>query len=176
MHDNRLATASADRAVQAAALGNNPLVLAESQLLAATVLRHIGHRDTAQALVLAAPAQLRDATGLPDPGHQAMYGQLLAVAAYTARSATPTPTPGPGSASTANSATTAPPATTPATATRDTSPPPNDAAAGGAAAHRSVSTASNRSSMAQPTRPSSRWSVCRGRVPLLVCTDPACAA
>ena len=84
LHDNGMALTTADRAVQAAAAGDDPLVLAESRRLAATVLRRISHRDSAQALVLDAAAQLRTITGLDAAGHHAMYGQLLAVASYTA--------------------------------------------------------------------------------------------
>lgn len=84
LHDNGLACATADRAVQAAAAGNDPLIMAESRRLAATVLRRIHHRDSAQQLVLDAAAQLRDTGPTPDAARSAMYGQLLAVAAYTA--------------------------------------------------------------------------------------------
>nr|WP_231957037.1 MULTISPECIES: helix-turn-helix transcriptional regulator [unclassified Actinoplanes] len=82
LHDDSMACATADRAVQAAA-GNCPLIMADSQRLAATVLRRAGHRDSAQQLVLSAARQLYD-VGESGPAAQAMYGQLLAVAAYTA--------------------------------------------------------------------------------------------
>ena len=84
LHDNGMACATADRAVQAAAAGNDPLLKAESQRLAATVLRRIDHRDSAQKLVLDAARQLRSASPAPDAAFSAMYGQLLAVASYTA--------------------------------------------------------------------------------------------
>lgn len=84
LHDNGMAFATADRAVQAAAGGNSPLIMAESQRLAAIVLRRINHSDSAQKLVLEAASQLRAATPNPDAASSAMYGQLLAVAAYTA--------------------------------------------------------------------------------------------
>ncbi|GAA3957182.1 helix-turn-helix domain-containing protein [Actinoplanes auranticolor] len=84
LHDNGMACATADRAVQAAAAGNDPLIMAESQRQAATVLRRINHRDSAQKLVLSAAEQLRVATPAPDAAFAAMYGQLLAVASYTA--------------------------------------------------------------------------------------------
>jgi transcriptional regulator with XRE-family HTH domain len=84
LHDNGMACATADRAVQAAAAGNDPLVMAESQRLAAQVLRRINHLDSAQTLVLSAAEQLRVATPAPDAAFAAMYGQLLAVASYTA--------------------------------------------------------------------------------------------
>jgi hypothetical protein len=84
LHDNGMACACADRAVQAAAVGNDPLIMAESQRLAATVLRRTEHRDSAQRLVLTAANDLRDTTGLAHLAEHALYGQLLAVAAYTA--------------------------------------------------------------------------------------------
>ncbi|RSM64048.1 hypothetical protein DMB66_21280 [Actinoplanes sp. ATCC 53533] len=84
MHDNGTARATANRAVQAATAGTDPLVLAESHRLAATALRRTDHGDAAQRLVLDAAEQLRITTALPDPDHHALYGQLLAVASYTA--------------------------------------------------------------------------------------------
>lgn len=84
LHDNGMAWATADRAVQAANASADPLVLAEANRLAATVLRRTDHRDGAQRLVLSAAERLQASTGLPDATHTAMYGQLLAVAAYTA--------------------------------------------------------------------------------------------
>jgi hypothetical protein len=84
LHDDGMACTLADRAVQAAAAGNDPLIMAESQRLAATVLRRIDHRDSAQKLVLDAAGQLRGVSPTRDAAYSAMYGQLLAVAAYTA--------------------------------------------------------------------------------------------
>lgn len=83
LHDNGMACATADRAVQTAAAGNNPLIMAESQRLAATVLRRVDHSDSAQKLVLDAAKQLRGVAD-HDAAFSAMYGQLLAVASYTA--------------------------------------------------------------------------------------------
>jgi hypothetical protein len=84
LHDDGLACATADRAVQASRVAADPLVAAEATRLAATVLRRARHRDGAQTLVLGAARQLEADTGLSDPAHVAMYAQLLAVAAYTA--------------------------------------------------------------------------------------------
>lgn len=84
LHDDGMATSTADRAVQAARASADPLTIAEATRLAATVLRRTRHRDGAQRLVLQAAEQLDDDTGLTDPQQIAMYGQLLAVAAYTA--------------------------------------------------------------------------------------------
>ncbi|MFD0818525.1 hypothetical protein ACFQ0D_09420 [Micromonospora zhanjiangensis] len=84
LYDDGLASCAADRAVQAARGSGDPLVVAEASRLAATVLRRARHRDGAQRLVLHAAQQLDADTGLTDPRQTAMYGQLLAVAAYTA--------------------------------------------------------------------------------------------
>ncbi|MFI1994880.1 helix-turn-helix domain-containing protein [Actinoplanes sp. NPDC020271] len=84
LYYNGLACATADRAVQAARTGNDPLILAESQRLAATVLRRADHGGSAQTLVLEAAAQLHSSASDTTAAYHAMYGQLLAVAAYTA--------------------------------------------------------------------------------------------
>nr|MDT0660913.1 hypothetical protein [Micromonospora sp. DSM 115978] len=84
LHDDGMAACTADRAVQAAHASAEPLIAAEATRLGATVLRRTRHRDGAQQLVLRAAQQLDTDTGLTDPRHTAMYGQLLAVAAYTA--------------------------------------------------------------------------------------------
>ncbi|MEO3745299.1 helix-turn-helix transcriptional regulator [Plantactinospora sp. B5E13] len=84
LHDNGMAWATADRAVQAARGGDDPMVLAEARRLAATVMRRTKHRDGAQKLMLDAARSLQVDTGLPDAAHSALYGQLLAAASYTA--------------------------------------------------------------------------------------------
>ena len=84
LHDNGIAWATADRAVQAARRGENPLVLAEARRLAATVMRRTQHRAGAQRLMLDTARQLRDDTSLSGAAPNAMYGQLLATASYTA--------------------------------------------------------------------------------------------
>jgi len=84
LHDDGLASCTADRAVQAAHASGDPLITAVAARVAATVLRRTRHRDGAQRLVLRAAQQLDSDTGLTDPRQTAMYGQLLAVAAYTA--------------------------------------------------------------------------------------------
>lgn len=84
LHDNGMAWAAADRAVQAARAGGDPMVLAEACRLAATVMRRTHHRDGAQRLMLDTAGQLQGDTGLPDAAHSALYGQLLAAASYTA--------------------------------------------------------------------------------------------
>lgn len=84
LHDDGMAWATADRAVQAAQGSDDPLMVAESTRLAATVLRRTRHRDGAQRLILQAAQRLDSDTGLADATQTAMYGQLLAVASYTA--------------------------------------------------------------------------------------------
>ena len=84
LHDNGVAFATADRAVQAAAAGNDPLIMAESRRLTATVLRRVDRGDSAQRHVLDAAAQVRAFTSGGGPAYHAMHGQLLAVASYTA--------------------------------------------------------------------------------------------
>ncbi|MFV2104076.1 helix-turn-helix domain-containing protein [Micromonospora sp. LOL_024] len=84
LHDNGMAWATADRAVQAARGGDDPMALADARRLAATVMRRTQHRDGAQKLMLDAARALQADTGLPDAAHSALYGQLLAAASYTA--------------------------------------------------------------------------------------------
>ncbi|WP_431947582.1 helix-turn-helix domain-containing protein [Micromonospora marina] len=84
LHDNGMAWATADRAVQAARSGDDPVTLAEARRLAATVMRRTHHRDGAQKLMLDAAQALQADTGLLDATHSAVYGQLLAAASYTA--------------------------------------------------------------------------------------------
>ncbi|WP_083449179.1 helix-turn-helix domain-containing protein [Actinoplanes rectilineatus] len=84
LHDDSLACVAADRAQRAAGTGTDPLMMAESRRLAATVLRRAGHGDSAQQLVLAAAARLRDDVPRRDAATRAAYGRMLAVAAYTA--------------------------------------------------------------------------------------------
>ncbi|MFY1623588.1 hypothetical protein ACN268_10305 [Micromonospora sp. WMMD735] len=84
LHDNGMAWATADRAVQAARSGDDPMVLAEAGRLAATVMRRTQHRDGTQKLMLDTARALQADTGLSDPAHSSLYGQLLAAASYTA--------------------------------------------------------------------------------------------
>ncbi|MGW1340342.1 helix-turn-helix domain-containing protein [Kribbella sp. NPDC002412] len=85
LHDNGMAWATADRAVQAAHSCNDPMVLADARRLAATVMRRTHHhRAGAQRLMLDAARQLHSDTGLASAGTAAMYGQLIAAASYTA--------------------------------------------------------------------------------------------
>lgn len=83
LHDG-MAWATADRAVQAARSGNDPMVMAEARRSAAIVMRRTKHRDGAQRVLLDAAQSLKADTDLPDAAHTALYGQLLAAASYTA--------------------------------------------------------------------------------------------
>ncbi|WP_436536308.1 helix-turn-helix domain-containing protein [Actinoplanes sp. HUAS TT8] len=157
LYDNGLACVTADRAVQAARTGNDPLILAESQRLAATVLRRADHGDSAQALVFEAAAQLRSLASDTTAAYHAMYGQLLAGPPTPPRPATTETRHGPcwprphnprtpperrlasippnsrfiASASRAHSATTVPLSTTPAKSTHAPLPILNAASATG---------------------------------------------
>ncbi|GAA3112019.1 transcriptional regulator with XRE-family HTH domain [Kribbella aluminosa] len=84
LHDDGMAWATADRAIQAARAGDDRLTIAEARRWAAIVMRRTHHRDGAQRLMLDAANQLQADTGLADSGTAATYGQLLATASYTA--------------------------------------------------------------------------------------------
>lgn len=75
---------SADRALHAARTAENPLTLAESQRLVASVARRAGHHDHAQTLTLAAAGHLELSGTRPAPEHLAMYGMLHCSAGYAA--------------------------------------------------------------------------------------------
>ena len=75
---------SADRALRAARATKNPLTLAESQRLVASVARRGGHHDHAQTLTLAAASHLDISGARPAPEHLAMYGMLHCSAGYAA--------------------------------------------------------------------------------------------
>ena len=75
---------SADQALHAAHAADNPLTLAESQRLVASVARRGGHHDHAQTLTLAAASHLDISRARPAPEHLAMYGMLHCSAGYAA--------------------------------------------------------------------------------------------
>lgn len=78
---------AADRGLQAARAVGDPLTLAESQRLVASVARRSGDRRRAEHLTLAA-ADVLDTTGsAPAAAHLAMYATLYCSAAYTAAQA-----------------------------------------------------------------------------------------
>lgn len=73
---------SADRALHAARVGEDPLTLVEAQRLVASVARRAGHHDRAQTLTLAAADHLDLASG--NPKHLAMHSSLYCSAGYAA--------------------------------------------------------------------------------------------
>lgn len=77
---------SADRALQAAPAGNDPLTLADARRAVAVAMRRAGHPARACDLLTRACHDLAPAYG-SEPGTLAMYGTLLNVAAYTAATA-----------------------------------------------------------------------------------------
>lgn len=84
LHDDAMAWSTSDRALQAALASGDPLIEAETTRLKAIVHRRTHHRAGAQRLVLQAAEQLQSAAQLREPGHSALYSQLMATAAYTA--------------------------------------------------------------------------------------------
>jgi transcriptional regulator with XRE-family HTH domain len=83
LNDDPPAWALADRALQAAAAGDDPLTLADARRAAATVLRRTGHPTSARDLLTRAARDIAP-TRQPTPSQLSMYGTLLEVAAYTA--------------------------------------------------------------------------------------------
>ncbi len=83
LNDDPLAMTLADRALLAAASGDDPLTLADARRAVATALRRVGHRARSRDLLTAAAADI-EPSGLASPDHLSVYGTLLAVAAYTA--------------------------------------------------------------------------------------------
>jgi hypothetical protein len=86
LNDDPLAWMTADRTLQAAQAGNDPLTLADARRAVATAMRRTGHPDRACDLLIRACHDI-DPGGRPDPDELAMYGTLLNVAAYTAATA-----------------------------------------------------------------------------------------
>ena len=83
LNDDPLALTLADRALQSAEAGDDPLTLADARRAVATVLRRTGRRAKAHGLLLSAASAIepeRNAT----PEQLSMYGTLMQVAAYTA--------------------------------------------------------------------------------------------
>jgi transcriptional regulator with XRE-family HTH domain/tetratricopeptide (TPR) repeat protein len=87
LHENAMALATVDRALQAGRAIDDPVVSAETARLATVALRRSGHRRRAQQTAITAADRLAAATGLVKPLHGAWYGRLLATAAYTAAKA-----------------------------------------------------------------------------------------
>ena len=83
LNDDPLALTLADRALQAAQVGDDPLTTADARRAVATVLRRTGRRAKAREMLLSAAADIQPA-GRVSPEQLSMYGTLLEVAAYTA--------------------------------------------------------------------------------------------
>jgi transcriptional regulator with XRE-family HTH domain len=83
LNDDPLALTLADRALQAANAGDDPLTAADAHRAVATVLRRTGRRATARDLLISAAHDIEPA-GHTSVGQLSVYGTLLAVAAYTA--------------------------------------------------------------------------------------------
>jgi len=83
LNDDPLAWTVADRALQAAQSGGDPLTLADARRALATVMRRTGRRARAHDLLISAARDI-EPRGHATPGQLSMYGTLLEVAAYTA--------------------------------------------------------------------------------------------
>jgi transcriptional regulator with XRE-family HTH domain len=83
LNDDPLAWTTADRALQAAEAGEDPLTLADARRAVATVLRRTGRPTQARDLLLSAAGAI-EPSHRPTPDQLSMYGTLLEVAAYTA--------------------------------------------------------------------------------------------
>ena len=83
LNDDPLALTLADRALQAAQAGDDPLTTADARRAVATVLRRTGRRAKARELLLSAADDIQP-VGRVDSEQLSMYGTLLEVAAYTA--------------------------------------------------------------------------------------------
>jgi hypothetical protein len=83
LNDDPLAWTVADRALQAAQAGDDPLTVADARRALATVMRRTGRRAQAHELLISAARDI-EPRGHASPGQLSMYGTLLEVAAYTA--------------------------------------------------------------------------------------------
>jgi hypothetical protein len=83
LNDDPLALTLADRALQAAETGDDPLTTADARRAVATVLRRTGRRAKARQLLISAARDIEPA-GHTSPDQLSIYGTLLEVAAYTA--------------------------------------------------------------------------------------------
>ena len=85
INDDPLAWMTADRALQAAQAGNDPLTLADARRAVATAMRRAGYPGRACDLLIRACCDID--VGRHGADELAMYGTLLNVAAYTAATA-----------------------------------------------------------------------------------------
>jgi transcriptional regulator with XRE-family HTH domain len=82
LNDDPFAWALADRALQAAQAGNDPLTAAEGRRVVATVLRRTGRPAQARDLLISAAHDIEPGSHA-SPDQLAAYGTLLETAAYT---------------------------------------------------------------------------------------------
>ncbi|WP_239098104.1 helix-turn-helix domain-containing protein [Micromonospora qiuiae] len=83
LHEDAMAWSAMDRARQAAREADDPLLYAETARISAIVLRRTRHGQRAQQTLLSAAQSLDGCTKLTSPAEVAVYGRLLATAAYT---------------------------------------------------------------------------------------------
>lgn len=83
VNDDPFAWTLADRALQAAQAGDDPLTIADARRAVATVLRRTGRPANARELLLSAVRDI-EPRGSARPDQLSMYGTLLEAAAYTA--------------------------------------------------------------------------------------------
>ena len=83
VNDDPFAWTLADRALQAAQAGDDPLTIADSRRAVATVLRRTGRPANARELLLSTVRDI-EPRGSASPDQLSMYGTLLEAAAYTA--------------------------------------------------------------------------------------------
>jgi transcriptional regulator with XRE-family HTH domain len=83
LNDDPFAWTLADRALQAAQAGNDPLTIADGRRAVATVLRRTGRPVQARELLIRAARDIEPGGGA-SADQLSMYGTLLEVAAYTA--------------------------------------------------------------------------------------------
>lgn len=83
LNDDPLALTLADRALQSAEAGDDPLTVADARRAVATALRRTGRRAKARDLLVSAASDIEPARHA-SPEQLSMYGTLLEVAAYTA--------------------------------------------------------------------------------------------
>jgi transcriptional regulator with XRE-family HTH domain len=83
LNDDAFAWTLADRALQAAQAGSDPLTLADGRRTVATVLRRTGRPAQARSLLARAASDIAPGAAAT-PDQLSMYGTLLETAAYTA--------------------------------------------------------------------------------------------
>lgn len=83
LNDDPLAWTVADRALQAAQDGDDPLVIADARCALAVAMRRTGHCARAQGLLISAARDI-EPRGHTSASQLSMYGALIEAAAYTA--------------------------------------------------------------------------------------------